>query len=222
MAGAPSQQQPPSGGMSWMFLFLMVMFMIFFVPGIRILLGNAIGAVFNPLIGFGGTAPLWTIFFGCIIVVLISQFIRHWLTDYIKIAREQKHMSAFNKEMMAARRAQDNVRVKKLMELQPQVMAKQMEVQNATMKPSVFTILIFIAFYTWIIAFSNAAAVRYVSLPWEPSWPLLAGSWFPYSVLLYILFSIPLSQMVVNTLKYISFSKRLRELEAEGTEEVLA
>jgi hypothetical protein len=47
----------------------------------------------------------------------------------------------------------------------------------------------------------------------------MGKAWFPYSVLLYMLFSIVLGQMVVNILKYISFARKLRALGAQGDEE---
>ncbi len=46
------------------------------------------------------------------------------------------------------------------------------------------------------------------------AWPLLATAWMPYSVVLYMLFSIVFSQVAINTLKYITFARRLRALDA--------
>jgi uncharacterized membrane protein (DUF106 family) len=134
----------------------------------------------------------------------------------VRLAKEQRYMTAFNKEISEARKAGNEVRLKKLMEMQPQVMSKQMDIQAQTMKPTIFTMVIFIAFFTWLYVFTASAAVKSVSLPWEPAWPLLKVAWFPYGIALYMLFSMTLGQAVTNILKYISFSRRLRALDAVG------
>ena len=53
-----------------------------------------------------------------------------------------------------------------------------------------------------------------------PAWKLEATSLFSSGLLLYILFTIPLSQVIVNIWKYISFTKRLRALDAKEEAEV--
>lgn len=207
------------GGMSWMFIFLFMM-IILFNGSTRQLLGNAIGFLMNPLVGFGGTAPVWTIFIGTFIVVTISQTIRHFMTDWVKLARNQKYMKAFNKELSEARKSQNQQRVQKLMELQPQIMSRQMETQGQTMKPTIFTMIFFIAWITWVYSFVAISAVDAVSLPWTPAWSLEATSIFSSGLLLYILFTIPLSQIISNIWKYISFTKRLRALDTGPVQEV--
>jgi uncharacterized membrane protein (DUF106 family) len=201
-----------------MFIMLAMMF-ILLSGGTRTLLGNAMGYLMNPAIGFGGVAPLWSIFLGSLIIVVLTQAIRHYMTDWIHLAKDQKYMTAFNKELSEARKSGNAQRSQKLMEMQPEIMSRQMEVQGATMKPTVFTMIFFIAFITWIYVFVATAAVQTISLPWEPAWPLQGKVWFPYSVLLYMLFSIVIGQMVVNILKYISFTRKLRALGVQGEEE---
>jgi len=215
---APARPQGGGSGITWMFIMLAMMF-ILLSGGTRTLLGNAMGYVMNPVIGFGGVAPLWSIFLGSLIIVVITQAIRHYMTDWVHLAKDQKYMTAFNKELSEARKSGNVQRMNKLMEMQPEVMSRQMEAQGATMKPTVFTMIFFIAFITWIYVFVAAAAVQTVSLPWEPAWPLMGKAWFPYSVVLYMLFSIVIGQMVVNILKYISFTRKLRALGARGEEE---
>ena len=218
-AGAPAPPRGGGSGMSWMFIFLFMM-IILFNGSTRQLLGNAIGFLMNPLVGFSGTAPVWTIFIGTLIVVTISQTIRHFMTDWVKLAKNQKYMKAFNKELSEARKSQNQQRVQKLMELQPQVMSRQMETQGQTMKPTIFTMIFFIAWITWIYSFVSISAVDAVSLPWNPAWSLEATSIFSSGLLLYILFTIPMSQIISNIWKYISFSKRLRELDTGLVQEV--
>lgn len=220
MAGeAGAKAAPPSGGsgMTWMFVMLLMMFIVL-SPGVRNALGAGMAYVMDPLVGFGGVYPLWSILLGSLVIVVISQVIRHLMTDWVHLAKDQRYMTAFNKELTEARKSGNAQRMQKLMEMQPQVMMRQMDVQAQTMKPTVFTMVVFVAFITWIYVFTASAVVRTISLPWEDAWPLLATAWMPYSVVLYMLFSIVLGQVVINTLKYITFTRRLRALDAGAAE----
>lgn len=206
---------PSSSGMTWMFIFLFMM-LILFSGNTRQILGDAIGFALNPLIGFGGTNPIWSIFVGTVIIVAISQTIRHLMTNWIKLADSQAYMKAFNKEISEARKSQNQQRLQKLMELQKDMMSKQMEIQGMTMKPTIFTMVLFIAFITWIYHFVTVAAVDMIAIPWNHEYVLEVGSLFSGGVLfIYIMFTIPMSQMVVNIWKYITFSRRLKALNAE-------
>ncbi len=168
------------------------------------------------LIGFGGTNPIWSIFVGTVIIVSISQSIRHFMTDWTKLAKNQAYMKAFNKEISEARKSQNQQRLQKLMELQKDMMSKQMEIQGMTMKPTIFTMVLFIAFITWIYTFVTIAAVNVIAIPWNHEYVLEVGSLFSGGVLfIYIMFTIPMSQMVVNIWKYITFTRRLKALDAE-------
>jgi uncharacterized membrane protein (DUF106 family) len=206
-----------------MFIFLFMM-IILLNRDTRAVLGSAISIALNPLIGFAGTSPVWTIFIGTLIIVCISQSIRHFMTDWVKMAKGQNLMKAFNKELSEARKEARETgrdhRMKKLMEIQPQMMQNQMDIQGMTMKPSIFTMIFFIAFISWVYSFVAIAAVDTVATPWNPAWKLEATSLFSSGLLLYILFTIPLSQIIVNIWKYISFTKRLRALDAKEEAEV--
>ena len=221
MGGQPGGQQPTPGssGLSWMFVFLFMM-LILFNQGTRQLLGDAIGVLLNPLLAGDGTNPVWSLFFGIIIVATLTQTIRHFMTDWMKMAENQAYMKEFNSELREARKSQNEARIKKLMEMQPTVMSRQMEVQSMTMKPTVFTMMLFIAFITWIYAFVSIAAVNVVAVPWNPAVEFSTGGFFSSTLLVYILFSIPMYQIITNIWKYISFSKRLRALDEVDVPEV--
>jgi len=229
LSGQGGAAPPPvtgGSGMSWMFIMLIMMFVLI-SPGPRAILGGAFSVAFNPIIGFGGTAPVWSIFLGTVIMMSISQTIRGKMTPWVKVAKNQQYMKAFQKEVSEARKeAREtgrDVRLRKLMEIQPQVMSRQMETQGQQMKPSIFTMALFIAFITWIYALLDIAAVPDIATPWNPSLVIAgARSIFSPAILIYFCFTIPLSQVILNMWKYIYFSKRLRELKAEEVPEVLA
>jgi len=221
MAGEAGGQKaaPSSSGLSWMFIFLFMM-LILFNGGTRQLLGEAAGVVLNPLLAGDGSNPMWSIFIGLILIASITQTIRHLMTNWMKMAENQNYMKTFNKELSEARKNQNQQRLSKLMEMQPQVMSKQMEVQSMTMKPTIFTMIIFIAFITWVYAFVAVAAVNVVAVPWNPDVQLSTGGFFSSTLLIYILFSIPMYQIITNILKYITFSKKLRALDEYDVPEV--
>ncbi len=221
MAGQAGGQQaaPSSSGLSWMFIFLFMM-LILFNQGTRQLLGEAAGVVLNPLLAGDGSNPVWSIFVGLIIIALATQTIRHFMTDWLKMAENQNYMKAFNKELSEARKSQNQQRLQKLMEMQPQVMSKQMDVQSMTMRPTIFTMILFIAFITWVYAFIAVAAVDVVAVPWNPNVVLTSGGFFSSTLLMYILFSIPMYQIITNIWKYITFSKKLRTLDEVDVPEV--
>ena len=202
-----------------MFVFLFMM-LILFNQGTRQLLGDAISVVLNPLLAGDGSNPVWSLFLGIVIVASLTQSIRHLMTDWMKMARIQNYQKAFNKELSEARKAQNQQRLQKLMELQPQVMSKQMDMQSMTMRPTVFTMILFIAFITWVYAFVDIAAVNVVAVPWEPAVKLNVGGFFSSTLLIYILFSIPMYQIITNIWKYITFSKKLRALDEVDVPEV--
>ena len=210
--GAAPAPAPAVGGsgMSWMFIMLIMMFVLL-SPGPRAILGGAFSVAFNPIIGFSGTAPIWSIFLGTVIMMSISQTLRGNMTPWIRVAENQQYMKAFNKELSEARKeareSGRDVRVRKLMELQPGVMSRQMETQGQQMKPSIFTMALFIAFITWIYALLDIAAVQAIATPWN-SYYVISGarSIFSPAILVYFCFTIPLSQVILNIWKYISFS----------------
>jgi uncharacterized membrane protein (DUF106 family) len=203
-----------------MFIFLFMM-LILFNSGTRQLLGSAIGVVLNPLLAGDGSNPMWSIFFGLVLIATITQTIRHFMTDWVKMARNQNYMKSFNKELSEARKGQNEQRLKKLMEMQPQMMSKQMDIQSMTMRPTVFTMILFIAYITWIYSFIAIAAVNVVAVPWNYEVHMTTGGFFSSTLLIYILFSIPMYQIITNIWKYITFSKMLRALEADDVPEVL-
>jgi tetratricopeptide (TPR) repeat protein len=90
----------------------------------------------------------------------------------------------------------------------------------SNLKTMMFTMIIAIAIFIWIYTFAGSIAVRTISLPWEPRWPLtepipICGApGIGYWIIIYTLLSIPISQLILRSLKYISFSKEVKLEEA--------
>jgi uncharacterized membrane protein (DUF106 family) len=215
----PAQRQ--SGGLSRFIMITMFVFTIFvmFDPELRDNAGKAMGAILYPLIGFGHAYPLWTIFFGGMILVAFSTLVRHYFADWIKMAKSQKMMSAFNKELRDARISNNTFKIKKLTEAQPLIMKRQGEMSTSQLKPMIFTMLIAILIFMWLAIFIGELprvdqGVYTISLPWESHWNIMASTVLPHWILLYSLVSIPFGQLLQRVLKVISYKKMLSKMDA--------
>ncbi len=230
-AGARSGQPatPPgcegcSGTSGFIMILLgMLTVMIILDMRIRIALAQLIGTVLQPTIGFDlnmdgvGDYPVLTLICAGMITVVISTLIRHYFMDWVEMARMQKRMSAFNKELREARMKGDTLKEKKMREMQSQMMGAQSSQTMNQMKPMVFTMIIAIAIFTWMwMMFIPKLDPRTVSLPWNAYWALEERPYlFPNWILIYSLFSIPFGQLLQRTLKYANFKRELTAVESD-------
>jgi len=200
-----------------MFIMFILLIMIFLNPGLFQMIGVGIGYVLNPVIGFGGSLPLITILFASMIMSLTSTLIRHKFIDWTEMAKNQKVMSAFNKERRDALLSKNTAKLKRLSELQPEIMKKTMKASTGQLKPMMFTMVIIIIFFAWLSAFLVIETpFTTFSVPWNFHVPLTSALVFPYWIMLYFLASLPLGMVFQRVLKYYSFKKKLIELEGKG------
>jgi uncharacterized membrane protein (DUF106 family) len=190
------------------FVLLMVAMFVMFDQGLRTSLGNAVGTVFSPLFGFDHAFPVLTIFMVGSIALLASTAIRHVSMDWVEMAKNQQVMSKFQKEYRQARLDNNTYKIKKLEKLQPKLMKKQGEVSSSQMKIMPVTLLIFIPIWTWIWKFLMGTSHYFFDVPWTMHVSLLDKTViFPNWILLYMLLSIPLTQIIQHAFKLISWSE---------------
>jgi uncharacterized membrane protein (DUF106 family) len=104
MADVPKQDpKSTTSRMLLIFVFIMAIF-VMFDQDLRTALGKIVGYGLEPLWGFDGSFPVVSLFLTGAFMTFLSIVVRHFFTDYVKQARSQKIMSAFNKEMSAARK----------------------------------------------------------------------------------------------------------------------
>ncbi len=214
-------QEKPSAGTSPLMIMMMMLFMMFilFDPRLRALMGNALYPVFTPAIGFDFRFPLITIMLAGLISITLSTIIRHFTTNWMELARIQKIQSSFNKEMKDARLRNDNAKLKKLQERQPEIMRMSMKLSTSQMKIMPVTMIIIIPIFTWLWMFMAELPVVTVSVPWATKVSLIRGDvcFFPNWIILYSLLSIPFSQILQRILKLYKFREKIRALpEEEG------
>ena len=191
------------------FMVLMFSMFVLFDPNLRSSTGNAVGVVFSPLFGFDHRFPVLTIFLAGSVVIIISTLVRHFTTDWIEMAKNQEIMSKFQKEYRKARLENNKYMIKKLEKLQPTIMKKQTAASSKQMKIMPVTMLIFIPVFTWIWDFLSGTTHYYFDVPWAIHVSLFDKSvLFANWILLYMLMSIPLTQVIQYLFKFVTWSER--------------
>ncbi len=185
------------------FLLLMISMLIIFDQRLRTALGNAVGIVFQPLLGFNYSYPVLTIFIAGSIVIVISAIIRHIAVDWIEMAKVQEMVSAFQRKYREALKSQNKYMIKKMQKMQTEIMAKQSQVSSKQMKLMPITLIIFVPIFTWIWEFlMNPNMHYYFDTPWALHVSFFKSSFlFPNWILLYMLLSIPLTQVIQYILR---------------------
>jgi uncharacterized membrane protein (DUF106 family) len=216
MANPPAQDpKATTSRMLLIFVFIMAIF-VMFDNNLRTALGKIVGYGLEPIWGFDGSFPVVSLFITGAFMTTLSIVVRHFFTDYVKQARSQKIMSAFNKEMQAARKENNTYKLKKMLELQPKMMEESMKQTTTQMKLMPVTMLIIIPIFAWLAVFVGNLESAVITVPWSNFADLKETYVLPAWVLLYSLISVPFGQLLSRGLRYYSFKKRLNELKAEG------
>ena len=224
----PRRQAPKPSFRRFLLIFLFVMGLyIAFVPGAGDPFAAALGTVLYPLIGFGGGLPVLTFLIAGMLSSTISSIVRHRFTDWVKMAKVQREMSSLQKARFDAIKKGNQARVKRLTEIQAQRAPETTSVQFKSMSSTAYTLFFFVILFIWLRAeFVDRILVvqgnLLIAVPWSFDALLTAVYVFPTWIILYSLLALPISQVVVRVLKYVSFSRRLRALEARGAPEAPA
>ena len=202
-------QPPAMGGMLLTMLFMMYIIMN---PGIRTGMGNLAKDVLEPQIGFDHQYPAITFLFAGILMISVTTIIRHILIDWESMADTQNKMRAYQKEMGDARKSGNEPRMRKLMDLNPQIMVLQSEMMSNQMRPMMFTMLIAIPIIMWLRIFVDEMNHQVLSLPWEGNYNLNDSLWFlPHWILVYSALSLPFGQILMRGLKIVSLNIKSEE-----------
>lgn len=214
--GSIDKKEEQSADVSSLFLLMMLplIFIIVLDPEMRTAIGNAMDGICYPSIGFDGKMPIWTLFMGGVILVFFTTIIRHKFTDWESMGKSRHLQRWYQDEIKKARENGDLPRMKKLLQMQSDIMKMTMSTTNKMMRSMVFTMVIAILIFFWLAVFiSEETATRYVSVPWSPLVDLTAPGPFlgimPTWILLYILLTIPIGQLIQSILKIISFSRKV-------------
>ncbi len=192
--------------------------LIMFQPDLRDDLGAMVGRILYPAIGFEGQYPILTLMLVGSIMITISTVIRDQLMDWVEMAESQKISSKFRKELMEAKRSNKQSKVKKLEKRQEEMNKQSMKSFKPQMKSMAVTMVVILIIFGWIHIFIGDLSNTIFSTPWAFRADL-SGDLpycfmpFPMWIGVYMLVSLPLTQVLMVVLKMYDFKKRLREEE---------
>ena len=224
MMAIEKEQKPamPKGQFLNIFLFMIILF-ILFDQNLRRITGTAIGFVLNPLIGFDHKQPILTILLASLIMIGASTLIRHFLVDWLKMARIQNTMRAYQKAMREARVKRDTKRLEQLQKAQPKLMGIQAEMSSGQMKPMAATMLVVIPMFAWLFEFVSALNYPFFSSPWNPEIHMFTTngivfgkSILPHWILFYSAVSIPFGTLLQKALKFFDWRDRWHLMRERG------
>ena len=211
-----NMQPMPKGTMIGMLgvLVIMMVVMMFREP-----IGSALNVVFC-VVDFGGDYPVLTLVIAGLIMITLSTLVRGFLSDPVAQAKTQHIQSEYNAEMRTARTENNLYKLKKLQEMQPQMMAASMEQSTKMMKLMPLTMVFVIPIYAWIFYFvtftmHGDTTPLIISMPWGTA-NLMDNvmGFMPLWIVIYTLISLPIGQLENKLINHILFKKRLNALNA--------
>jgi uncharacterized membrane protein (DUF106 family) len=235
--GTPGNVQAPAMNNSSMSRMLILMLVVMAVSMLtvqfRMEIGGALDVVFRVLAFTDSEGvpqyPMISIMLVCTIAILITTVIRSFMQDPLKTARNQQIQSDFNREMRQARIENNLFKLKKLEEMQPQMMQASMQQSTDMMKVMPVTMVIFIPIIAWAWYFVNTGDAEtpgayfsldnppIIELPWCGNVDL-TGSVFlnmPLWLILYIMVTLPIGQVENRLIRLYLLKKELKRIEAE-------
>lgn len=209
-----NMQPMPRGTMIGMLGVLVIMMVVMVW---REQIGHALNYVFK-YIDFDGKYPVLTLMIAGIVMITLSTVIRSFLSDPISQAKAQHVQSEYNTEMRNARIENNLYKLKKLQEIQPQMMQASMEQSTKMMKLMPVTMLFVIPIYAWIFYFvtftmGGDTTPLYINMPWGQANLMdnLMG-FMPQWIVIYTLISLPIGQLENKLINYYLFKKRLKSI----------
>ena len=222
MADQAPPQAPPMPSMMPMLVMMFLILILYTVDGKDHIRGEFLnhGLFF---LGMDGEYPVVTLFITGAIMASTSAILRSFFMDMLAQAKSQQIMSAFNKELRQARLENNSFKIKKLTELQPTMMAKNMENSNKMMKSMPYTMIIIIPLFLWVRYFVDVTVREAGNLMFDVPWAhldLMQTIWFmPAWILVYTMVSVPFGQIVNRLIRTYKFRKYLQKLDSgEGAE----
>ena len=195
-----------------------VVFLVLIDNRLRQATGDFVGYAMDPVIGFGGAYPVFTILIAGTIMVLATTAMRHFTTDWLDMAKKQAYMREFNKEFMKARKENNTYRLKILTEKQPEVMKAQQEMSSKQLKNMPMTMIIVIPLFAWLLNFLLRLEYTFYTAPWNPTVDMFGTTLFPHWILLSMCLSVPVGALVQKSMKYLAWKERWKSRHPEVQE----
>lgn len=173
----------------------LLLMLALFNESTRLVIGNAMSAVFNPL---ASVLP-----FHVVILILASitggyaSLIQRYAVDYELTKRVQAEWQKLNKEYREALKARNQARLKKLEERQRELMRNQSDIMMQQFKPMLYIGIISIPIWLWVYLYVLSNPGLVMLFPFFGEKHMTDGVLGPFSVWIvwYILCSIPIGQI---------------------------
>ena len=215
------QQNMQPMPMSTMFGMLGVLVIMMVVMMFREPIGGTLNYVFQ-VVDFSGEYPVLTLVIAGLIMITLSTLVRGLLSDPVEQAKTQHIQSEYNAEMRTARTENNLYKLKKLQDMQPQMMAASMEQSTKMMKLMPLTMVFVIPIYAWIFYFvtytmHGDTTPLIIAMPWGTA-NLMDNvmGFMPLWIVIYTLISLPIGQLENKLINHVMFKKRLKMLDAGG------
>lgn len=211
---AGGSPRPDFGGQMLLLLAMLFAMFILFNNEVRQDLGKIVGVALAPAFGFGGHMPILTLLLTGLLTSCFTITVRQLFTDWVGQARAARIASAFNKELREARMSNNTYKLKKLTEIQPQIMSAQLKASQTQLKLMPVTMIVIVPTFAWLANFVYMDLQSTVfSVPWELNASMKSSNVLPNWILLYSLLTLPFGQILTRVLKYFSFKRRLEKLQ---------
>jgi uncharacterized membrane protein (DUF106 family) len=188
-------------GMYIAILFMFLMMFSYSIEWLRSGVGQAIDAVFSPLVD-GFNIPFYVL----IIILsaltgLYTSIIQKYTIDYERMTDVQERMKEFQTEYREAQLSQDEKKIKKLDAKKDRVMKEQLEMSQQQFKPMAYILVVSVPIFFWLL-FRLSQIKSTITFPYVGTIGLQnAAVWIiPAWILWYMICSISLSQVIRKSL----------------------
>jgi uncharacterized membrane protein (DUF106 family) len=188
-------------GMYIAILFMFLMMFSYSIEWLRAGVGQAIDAVFSPLVD-GFNIPFYVL----IIILsaltgLYTSIIQKYTIDYERMTDVQERMKEFQTEYREAQLSQDEKKIKKLDAKKDRVMKEQLEMSQQQFKPMAYILVVSVPIFFWLL-FRLSQIKSTITFPYVGTIGLQnAAVWIiPAWILWYMICSISLSQVIRKSL----------------------
>ena len=187
-----------------LFISLAVMMLVmisYSITPIRVGVGQAIDAVFAPLVLTFNIPFFILIVILSAITGLYSSIIQKYTIDYERMTEVQERMKEFQKEYREAQLSQDDKRIKKLDAKKDRVMRDQMEISQQQFKPMAYILVLTVPIFFWLL-FRMSQINSTINLPYAGLQALNAPVlWvLPAWIVWYMICSLTMSQVIRKAL----------------------
>ena len=193
------------------FLFLLGIWMLF-DQSARNQIAVGIGSLLYPVIGFGGTDPLLTMFLAGVIQMTVSAIAYNFTTDWVESAKVQAHSKAIRPLQMAAIRSGKKHQLEALKPHMDDLSARQSKMMIGQLKGMAVTWFLLIAIYTWVGIFLDGLNPNHTAMVilFGTNVNLMGMAWImPVWFLVFSMYTLPLNLVLRRFLKHQSLSQRL-------------